>query len=71
MVPLSLPPIRLTDASPGEPLPRPMKFGGVVFGLTASEEQAAAANNAVMAAARIEAEIGLGRMALACFMLTA
>jgi hypothetical protein len=48
-----------------------MKFGGVVFGLTASEEQAAAANNAVMAAARIEAEIGLGRMALACFMLTA
>ena len=65
MVPLSVPPRRVTEASPGEPLPRPMKSGGVVFGLRSLEEQPATAVTAIRAAGRSQAENGIGRIALA------
>jgi hypothetical protein len=55
----------VTDASPADPLPRPMKLGGVVFGLIASDEQAATVAVAMSAAGRSQLENEVGRISLA------
>src|SRR3978361_1490680 len=69
MVPLSLPPSRVTDTSPADPLPRPWKSGGVGFGFTLSDEHAATPSTAITATGRSRAENGVGRIAVARFVL--
>src|SRR4051794_8101147 len=60
--PLSSPPTRVPDMSPGEPLPNPWKFGGVGFGLSSLDEQPATANAATRAVDVIQALNGRARM---------
>ena len=69
MVPLSLPPMRVTETSPADPLPSPMKAGAVGFGFRLSEEQAASEAKASKAAGRSRAEDWMWRIALACLLL--
>src|ERR1700744_2427810 len=63
-VPLSLPPARVVDGSPGEPLPSPPKSAGVGFGLMAADEQPATASATRKAMGRKRMANGVGRIAM-------